>query len=110
MVTDEAYNSINRYFSTLTHTGYMPDTDVNKLIVFLFMEELLYGPLSEYINEEDYGTINRSAECLYGTCMIPYPDYKRSYDSVVHRMPDMYRITESDILRSLESDMLRIKS
>lgn len=109
-LTNEVYNSVNRYFSVLSHIGYKPDKEVDQLLVFTFLEEMLYGLLAQFITEEDYKTITSSLYCIYGSCMIPFPDYKRSFDSTVNRLLDEYRITETGILRSLESSELRVKS
>lgn len=107
---DEVFGSINNYFSALSHLGYKPYSEVNNLLVFSFIEEMLYGPLSIFITEEDYKHINKALECMYGSCMIPYPSYKKSYDSVVDKMPDEYRVIETKVLRSTDEDNLRIKS
>lgn len=109
-LTNEVYNSVNRYFSVLSHTGYKPDKEVEQLLIFTFLEEVLYGPLSQFITEEDYKVITNSLYCLYGSCMIPFPDYKKSFDSTVNRMLDEYRITETGVLRSSELSELRVKS
>lgn len=109
-LTNEVYSSVNKYFLSLSHLGYKPDREVDKLLVFTFIEELLYGPLSQFITEEDYKSINNSVYCLYGSCMIPFPDYKRNPDSIVNRMLNEYRITETSGLRGTEDYELRIKS
>lgn len=109
-LTNEAYNSITKYFSTLTYTGYKSDSEVFKLLVFIFVEELLYGPLSQFVTDKDYKIIKDAINCLYGSCMIPFPDYKRSYDPIINRMYNKYRITENAILRNSEDDKLRVKS
>lgn len=109
-LTNEVYDSVNRYFSVLSHIGYKPDKEVEQLLVFTFLEEMLYGPLAQYITEEDYKTITNSLYCLYGSCMIPFPDYKKEFDSPVNRMLDEYRIAETGILRSSELSKLRVKS
>ena len=109
-LTNEVYSSVNKYFQTLSHIGYKPDEEVNKLLIFIFIEELLYGPLSQFITEEDYKIIGNSIYCLYGSCMIPFPDYKKEPDSVINRMFEEYRITETSELRNTESHKLRVKS
>ena len=109
-LTNEVYNSVNRYFKSLSHLGYKPDKEVFQLLVFTFIEEMLYGSLSYYITEEDYRTINSALYCIYGSCLIPYPDYKRSYDSVINNVLDPYRITETEVIRSSENLELRVKS
>lgn len=107
---DEVFSSIDKYFSALSHLGYKPYDEVYKLLVFSFIEEILYGPLSIFITEEDYKHISKALECMYGSCMIPFPSYKKSYDLVVHKVPDEYRVTEEKVLRSINEDNLRIKS
>lgn len=109
-LTNEVYNSVNRYFSVLKHTGYKPDKDVEQLLVFIFIEEMLYGPLSQYITEEDYKSITNALYCLYGSCTIPFPDYKRSIDLPINKVLDEYRITENGTLRITEDSKLRVKS
>lgn len=109
-LANEVYDSINNYFSVLTHIGYKPYSDVYKLLLFSFIEELLYGPMSQYVTDDDYRAINEAIYCLYGSCMISFPDYKRSFDSVINRMPDKYRITETGVLRETEDYELRVKS
>lgn len=109
-LTNDVYNSLNSYFSVLTHTGYKTYAEVDKLIVYCFLEELLSGPLSYYVTEEDYNTIMNSIECLYGTCLMPYPDYKKGIDETVTNMLEQYRVTEDGMFRITENSELRVKS
>ncbi len=75
--THETSDSVNRYFSLLSHTGYAHYDKVYNLLVMVFIEEILCGPMSEFITEEDYKVITKGINCLYGTCMIPYPSYRK---------------------------------
>ena len=109
-LANDVYKSINSYFSILEHTGYKPDNDVYKLIVFAFIEELLDSELSQYITEKDYNSITNALYCIYGTCMIPYPDYKRGIDTISRKVYDEYRITETGLFRSSDDIKLRVKS
>lgn len=109
-LTNEVYNSVNNYFSALKHLGYKPYSEVDKLLIFTFIEELLDGPMAYFITEDDYKSITNSLYCLYGSCMIPYPDYKKGIDSTINRVLEEYRITETGILRSTEDSELRVKS
>lgn len=109
-ITNEVYNSVNKYFSVLQNMGYKSYNEVGQLIVFTFIEEMLSGPLSQYITERDYTYIANSLDCLYGTCMIPFPDYKKAIDRITRRLPDEYRVTEDIILRQTQSLDLRVKS
>lgn len=109
-LTNEVYNTVNSYFSVLSHIGYKSYEEVNKLLVFIFIEELLCGQLSQFITEEDYKIINNALYCLYGSCMIPFPNYKKSFTPVINKMFDEYRITETGILRDVDPFGLRVKS
>lgn len=107
-VTNDVFSTVNRYFHTISNLGYKKDKDVNRLIIYLFLEEFLCGPMSQFITEKDYNTIDKALYCLYGTsCMIPYPDYKKAYSEVIKSMPDEYRISENEILRMTETDSVR---
>lgn len=72
-ITGNVFESLQRYFSTLTHTGYKSYDEVYRLIIYTFIEELINGPMSEFITDDDYGIIYKSLNCLYGSCTIPYP-------------------------------------
>ena len=72
------YNSLLHYFSALCKTGYYKQGDVNKLIVLIYLNTLLTEDFRGYVSEEDYATIEKALNCLYGTsCLIPYPEYKK---------------------------------
>lgn len=109
-LTNEVYDSVIRYFNTLSHTGYKSYSEVYELILFTFIEEMLYGPLSQFITDKDYNDINKAINCLYGSCMIPYPSYKKSFDPISNRMLGAYRYTEDDKYRVTQLDSLRILS
>ena len=109
-ISNDAYNSVAKYFSVLTHTGYKPYNEVEKLLVFLFIEELLTGPMAYEVTEEDYNTIDKALNCIYGSCMISYPDYKKAIDKPIRKVFEEYRITESGVLRETEDNYPRVMS
>lgn len=90
--SNEVSNALNRYFYTLSHTGYKSYNEVDKLLALIFMEELLCGPMSEFITEEDYKHIYSSIVCLQGSCMIPYPSGNKGVDNVPVRVPNKCRL------------------
>lgn len=108
--TNEVNEALDRYFLILSRRGYKQYSEVNKLLVLIFIEELLHGPMSQFVTEEDYKTITSSLDCIYGSCMIPYPSYKDSFDGIVYKSPNEYRVTEDNVFRILESTELRVKS
>lgn len=72
---DVLYEACLRYFTTLSHYGFKNDEEVKKLLLYVFIHELV-NTTSIIINEEDYKHIENALYCLYGTtCLIPYPKY-----------------------------------
>lgn len=108
--TNKVYDAVNRYFSVLSHIGYKSYSEVDKLLIMSFIEELLDGPMSQFVTEKDYIVITNGLYCLYGTCMIPFPEYKRAAASITHNLLEEYRITETGKLRASETQEQRVKS
>jgi hypothetical protein len=72
-VTNISYEAIRRYFTTLSSFGYKSYKEVDKLLVLLFIDDLLKGSLSQYVTEEDYRVLIRLLNNLGGTtCLVPY--------------------------------------
>lgn len=108
-ISNEAYVALERYFNALSHIGYKSQEETEHLLIFLFIEEILTGPMSVFVTEQDYNAINNVLYCMYGSCTIPYPSYLRGMNEAYKKVNDRYRITESGILRS-SYDLLRILS
>lgn len=110
-LTDIAYTSINRYFNTLSKLGYKSDNEVYRLILLLFIEEMLDSSFSLYIDEEDYRTINNVLYCLFGsTCLIPYPEFLQG-NSIVHKLSiDSARLSEDELIRYSEDELIRLSN
>lgn len=70
------YNAINNYFTVLTKLGYISNRNAQSLLILQFYYNLIFNDYRGYISKEDYRTIEKALNCLYGTnCLIPYPDY-----------------------------------
>lgn len=111
-VTRISAEAIQRYFTTLSQFGYKKYSDVDKLLVLIFIEETLAHDFAQFITEEDYRIITNALYCLYGSnCMIDFPKFS-SYDSLIHetRVHLTPRITEDSILRVCEKDLIRIEA
>lgn len=104
-----AYTGVSNYFQALSTFGYKGYKEVNKLLVLMFIEDLLRSSFSLYVNEEDYKTITNVLYCLFGsTCLIPYPEFTVN-TSLVQTLNDATpRITENGILRFSEDELLRL--
>ena len=75
-ILNDVFKSVSIYFNTLTQLGYKKQTDVEKLLVYNFIEEMLTGEMRYFITEEDYRKIEQALSCLYGSsCLLPYPQY-----------------------------------
>lgn len=108
-ISREAFEALKSYFNCLAHVGYKPYIEVEQLLVLLFIEEILTGPMSIMVTEDDYNDINNALYCLYGSCMIPYPAYLKSMAELNMRVIDRYRLTESGSLRT-SSELFRTLS
>lgn len=75
----DLYEALKRYYNHLFNTGYSKPNDLEKLLIYIFIEELYEYPMSSYIKEEDYNIIGNALNCLYGsTCALSYPETKCS--------------------------------
>lgn len=107
-VSNEA---VQRYFTALTQFGYKKYSDVNNLLVLLFLEEVLYYDFSEFITEQDYKAITNALYCLYGSnCMITFPSFI-NYNSLVHKNKSelIPRISQDRIIRYISEGSIRIE-
>ena len=70
------YQALGSYYHALELKGYMPQKDVEKLLVLTFYRDFIFNDYRGILSREDYYLIERALNCLYGTtCLIPYPDY-----------------------------------
>ena len=75
------YNSIVRYFSTLSNLGYVSYEDVNSLLFLTAIQEFIYKDFRGFINEDDYREIEKALYKVFGTsCLVLYPEYCKNDD------------------------------
>lgn len=98
-ISNDLRESLGRYFYSLANLGYVPYERVDELLIFAHIEDILTGPMSLFVSERDYNSMVKSMYCMYGKCLTPYPDYKKSYDLINKTSPDKYRATEDKTLR-----------
>lgn len=111
-ITIISAEAIQKYFTSLSYFGYKKYSDVDRLLVLMFIEETLANDFAQFITEEDYRIITDALYCLYGSnCMIDFPKFS-NYDSLIHesRVSLTPRITEDSILRVCEKDLIRIEA
>ena len=107
-MTIEAYQALQDYFTHLSKKGYMRYDTVFKLLSFLFVEEMLHKYTLVSFSECDYNVIANFLDCIYGICLIPYPQYKDNIFVNTGELDGQLRITEDNIIRSTEDSSLRV--
>lgn len=73
-LTNLSYEALHRYFTRLSQSGYMKYSNVDSLIVLLYIQEIV----KEFdLDIEEQTIINKALSCLQGSnCMIPYSGCK----------------------------------
>ena len=100
--------SLSSYFNYLAKLGYKNYTEVNELIVLLFIDELLNNNYVDLINEEDYSSICKAITCILGTsCLLPYPEYIKK-TGVGTETISLFRLHENNNNKVTEDSYLRI--
>lgn len=103
------YNSLSRYFNRLKKFGYVPYSQVDKILVMLLIDDIISGKFIQLVPEDDYRILTECMYCLYGTtCLIPYPKYVIA--STSNRKNQInFRITDKyGIIRYSEGANIRV--
>ena len=113
-IINDVFNSVGTYFNALTQFGYKKQGDVDKLLVYSFIEEMLTGEMRFFVTEADYRLIEQALSCLYGSsCLIPYPQYANDdylFGHIEGGGLISPRITEDSNIRFTEDDRVRFKA
>lgn len=73
------YESIKRYFTSLSMFGYKSYNDTYKLLYIISIRDFIYNDFGGLITEDDYRIIGRSLYNVFGTtCLLPYPQFCKS--------------------------------
>ena len=111
-LTKEVAGAVDRYMSILSHVGYKSYCTVDKLLVYSFIEEIL-TKFNIAVTEDDYNSMANVLNCLYGSCMIPFPYYVESTiepEETPLFYYDYFRLSEDNNLRATENNNLRLKA
>lgn len=83
-VTSLSFEALKRYFNSLSKLGYRNDKEVIKLIILIYIEEVLANNTG-FITEEEYNILISTLNCLASsTCLIDFPSYY-VYDDIIHK-------------------------
>lgn len=109
--TKQASDILENYFNILSQTGYYKYSSVYKILVFLFIDDILNTEMNTFVTEDDYKLMVDILECLYGSeCLIPYPEFKELTTtlSTILGSSSAYRITEDSNVRISEDSFYRL--
>ncbi len=104
-------HSTNQYFNLLSYVGYLKQTEVDKLLVISFIEELLNSDLAFSITEQEYKLMMQVVFCLIGDSCL-FTDYPfLGYEATIRDNRDMFipRITEDRQLRKTQQSEFRVQ-
>lgn len=110
---NDTYCNINHYFETLKKLGYYKPNDVYKLLIMIFItRELLGQRFVSFINQNDYNSISKALNCLYGTsCLTPFPTWKRTPKRGTVYINDNFnkiRFTEDSLVNTNEDNSINM--
>ncbi len=73
-ITNLSYEALHRYFTRLSQSGYMKYSNVDSLLVLLYIQEIV----SNYdLGIEEQVIVDKALACLQGgSCTIPYTGCK----------------------------------
>lgn len=84
-VESKILESIDRYYNSLKVLGYKPQKDVNTLLVLSFVNKLLSWDTANFITDKDYQSIDRALNCIYGSCLVPFPEYRNCLSQLKYK-------------------------
>ncbi len=104
------YNSFTSYYNALGKLGYIPYSQVNKLLVLCFYRDFVFKDYRGILNKDDYRLIEKALDCLYGTtCLISYPDYLKMGKLHLGNMTEMAQrvknLEDTEVLKSFTSEV-----
>jgi hypothetical protein len=105
------YNALTSYYNALSYTGYMADSQTQKLLVLSFYKDFVYEDYRGLISKDDYHLIERALDCLYGSsCLIPYPDYLKMGKLNLGAMSEMAqrikKVEDTDVLKAFDGESI----
>lgn len=107
------HTALQRYYNHLTVFGQMNYNSVYRLIVGMFLNDLinLTDPpaLGQFVTDTDYRVIKEALYKIFGsTCLVDYPSFITQLVDKGVSTPDFTpRVTEDNVLRSSETDAVR---
>lgn len=106
-ITQDALNS---YFKTLRYKGYLNKSEIHKILILSFIEEIIDDKFFEYITESDYNTmINAIYRMVPNSSIIKFPSYDVYTDLVQDiRTYNKFRASEDNNIRLSKGGIVRV--
>ena len=101
------FEGVTSYYNALEKLGYMSYGNMQRLLILIFYRDFVYNDYRANLSKEDYYTIEKALDCLYGTtCLIPYPDYlkmgKLHLGEVTEIAERLRNIENTDVMKLME--------
>jgi hypothetical protein len=105
------YDALCEYYNALEKTGYLPDSQSQKLLVLCFYRDFVYQDYRAQLSRADYHIIERALDCLWGSsCLIPYPDYLKMGKLHIGEMTEMAQrvktLEETEVIKPCKEEMV----
>jgi hypothetical protein len=109
-ILDITYDSIKDYFKILKSTGYVKKSEVHKILILSFIEEMLDDKFFEFITDKDYNVFVNTINKLCSTSgIIRFPSFEIYTDMIQKvRTYSKYKTTEDSSLRTSEIGGVRV--
>lgn len=114
-ITEDAAKFAASYYKALSENGHVAQDDVERLLVFMFIEYMASGYLSWYIRDADLGVIANALRCISGSgCLFPsfaYEDYLSGtgIGGVNESAVTEVRTSEDSVVRQSEASDVRMR-
>lgn len=108
--TDNACESLQRYFDVLETTGRYPQKEVTGLLLYCFIVDQVFdGPLSAYLDDEGLAAFNRAINCIASSsCIVGSIGTISNISSARPQGTNgKFRRSEMDVQRSTEDSTIR---
>lgn len=111
----KAIETLNRYFTTISATGYVKPIVVKRFLAYLFLVDFV-EKIYEFLDESDYNFIRDALLKLFSTgcCLLPYELFCKNRTFIaesehsnvfvvrIAEKDSWHRITEGDSYRTTE--------
>ena len=122
------YDSLTKYFNTLSLVGYVQDKKMYDVLFLTIIRKIVYQYFPSRISKEDYTSIERALYNIFGNSyLIPYPQFTNLYamnklhledvtdflNSVDHRIDTYKKDVDANISSykdSIDGDINSIKN